>query len=805
MELLEGRTLRDCIQRVPIPLDQFLELATGIADGLQAAHTRSIIHRDIKPANIFVTPRGSAKILDFGLAKLSNEFHSGDGHGGEGSTILSEAHLTSPGTAIGTIAYMSPEQASGHALDARTDLFSFGAVLYEMATGRTAFPGTTAAMVFDAILHKAPVAPVTLNPDVPQQLEQLINKALEKERSLRYQSASEMAVDLKRLCREVDSGKLRATQEKVSTSELSSMQPPTQGLPIGKIIGITVAVVCLAAILGYMLRPSFPPPRVTGYTQIMHDGLQKAFHVQTGAMVLTDGARLYVQEYLDGRYIVAQVSALGGDTIPIPIPLPNVALNNISPNKSELVVGSFTGTEIEQPLWAVPPMGGAPRRLLDIPALDGTWLPSGEFVVAHANKISVVGQNGSLGRDLVDFGEKNIFAFWLRISPDGGLLRFTLANMQGNSSLAQISVEGANYHRLFANQLPGDAPGGGNWTPDGRYFIFRVLHNGRHDIGAVRERGDLFHKFDGKPIQLTAGPLSFQSPQPSADGKKIYAIGEQARSELVRYDAKSGQFLPYFGGISARSVTFSRDAKWVAYVSYPEGTLWRCSANGSDKLQLTSATTMVVNSASWSPDGSQIAISGSETDKVDRIYLVPAVGGVAKPVTAGELNDQWPSWAPDGNSITYYELSGSGGHSTVKTVDVRTLKVSPVPDSEDLMQPERSPDGRYLVASSIAGDKMRLLDFNSQRWSNLVTMNVGHTVWSADGHYVYFGSGSGPEAAIYRVAVPDGKAERIASLEGFRNAVTTSRPWMGSTPENAPLLMRDTGSQEVYALDFDAP
>jgi eukaryotic-like serine/threonine-protein kinase len=221
MELLEGRTLRDCIQRVPIPLDQFLELATGIADGLQAAHTRSIIHRDIKPANIFVTPRGSAKILDFGLAKLSNEFHSGDGHGGEGSTILSEAHLTSPGTAIGTIAYMSPEQASGHALDARTDLFSFGAVLYEMATGRTAFPGTTAAMVFDAILHKAPVAPVTLNPDVPQQLEQLINKALEKERSLRYQSASEMAVDLKRLRREVDSGKLRATQEKVSTSELS--------------------------------------------------------------------------------------------------------------------------------------------------------------------------------------------------------------------------------------------------------------------------------------------------------------------------------------------------------------------------------------------------------------------------------------------------------------------------------------------------------------------------------------------------------------------------------------------------------
>lgn len=585
------------------------------------------------------------------------------------------------------------------------------------------------------------------------------------------------------------------------------MQPPPQGQPIGKIIGVTITVVCLAAILGYVFRPGFPPPRVTGYTQITHDGLQKAFHAQAGAIVLTDGARLYLQEYLDGRYIVAQVSALGGDTIPIPIPLPNVALDNISPNKSDLVVGSFTGTEIEQPLWAVPPLGGAPRRLADTPGLDGTWLPSGELVVAHANKISVVGQNGSMGRDLVDFGEKNLFAFWLRVSPGGRFLRFTLANTLGNSSFAQVSVEGGNYHRLFPNHFRGDDLGDGNWTPDGRYFIFTVIHNGRHDIWAVREQRDLFHRFNDNPIQLTSGPLSFQSPQPSADGKKIYAIGVQARSELVRYDAKAGQFRPYFGGISAQSLVFSRDAKWVAYVSYPEGTLWRCSANGSNKLQLTSATTMYVYSASWSPNGSQIAIWASETGKADRIYLIPSGGGVAQPISAGELNDQWPSWAPDGNSITYNELSGFG--SAVKTVDVRTLKVLPVPDSDDLVQPELSPNGRYLVASSIAGDKMRLFNFKTQSWSNLVTMNVGHTVWSADGHYIYFGSGDGPGAAIYRVAVPDGKAERVASLENFRNAVTPSmmstRPWMGATPENAPLLIRDTGSQEVYALDFDAP
>jgi len=249
---------------------------------------------------------------------------------------------------------------------------------------------------------------------------------------------------------------------------------------------------------------------------------------------------------------------------------------------------------------------------------------------------------------------------------------------------------------------------------------------------------------------LTAGPMSLYSPQPSTDGKRIFVIGEQPRAEVVRYDAKSGQFVPYLGGISAGMVTFSHDGQWVAYTSFPDGNLWRNRVDGSEKLQLTTAP-IIALFPEWSPDGRQIAFIDYEEDKGQRIYLVPADGGSPREVNAASSNIWRLNWAPDGGSLVYAESAALGTPGMlIKSCDLNTLKVSTLPDSHELYWPALSPDGRYVVATTVDGQKLMLFDSASQKWSELTKASIGFTQWSADNKYVYFDTGFGANPAVYR-------------------------------------------------------
>jgi len=245
MEFLEGQTLLPFIATGPLVIDKILDLGIQIADALDAAHAKGIVHRDIKPSNLFVTARGQAKIMDFGVAKLAPERASF-----EPSNAAAEELLTSPGSALGTVAYMSPEQARGEELDARTDLFSFGVVLYEMATGQRPFQGDTTAVIFDAILNKTPLSPVRLRPDLPPGLELIIHKALEKDRDVRCQTASELRADLKRLKRDTEPGKSAAI-----------LPPPKSRRRALLLAGVLIVIGIASAVAWFALRQPPPAPR----------------------------------------------------------------------------------------------------------------------------------------------------------------------------------------------------------------------------------------------------------------------------------------------------------------------------------------------------------------------------------------------------------------------------------------------------------------------------------------------------------------------------------------------------------------
>ena len=321
----------------------------------------------------------------------------------------------------------------------------------------------------------------------------------------------------------------------------------------------------------------------------------------------------------------------------------------------------------------------------------------------------------------------------------------------------------------------------------------------------LQESNSVFRKQDSRPFQLTAGPMLFRTLTPSPDGKKLFVDGFQARGELIRYDAQRRGFVPFLSGISASDLRFSRDGKWVAYVSYPEGTLWRSRVDGSDRLQLTSPP-VIAALPHWSPDGKQIAFEDLQTG-LQKIFLISAKGGVGHELLAENLDQADPEWSPDGKQIVFAHLSTNLEQVSIQVLDLDSNQVSTVPGSQGLFSPRWSPDGRYLAALPCDSKKIVIFDSKSQKWTDWVSESGlhGYPAWSRDGSYLYFDSYLTETPGYYRIKLGQTRPELVVDLKDLKRNFGQKGTWSGISPDDSPLFLRDVSTDEIYALDLELP